>query len=140
MSRPFSNIISDQIAPIVGMDQARLVSGVTEKLATMMSDELDFLEDHVTVPALAALLGYLIQAQTRVASERATMIADGAEIPPSLFQGEQTILAVVAATNGPDPRPNFHPVSDYLTRKRQMEYAMEGFQQGVEQDGGAVKY
>lgn len=137
MARPLENVIMDQITPIVGPEQARLISGVAEKFAQILTDDFDYLEDHVTLPALASLLGYFIRTQTAVATERQKVIDAGIDIQPPLFQGEQVMLALIAATKEPDPRPNHQPMRDYYTRQRQLEYATEMFEQGIEDDAVA---
>lgn len=127
MSRPFGNILIDQLSPIVGQEHARLVSGVAEKLAMTVADDFSFLEDHVMLPAMASLLGYMMRKQTECAAERAAIVASGADVPPSLYQGNDVIRAIVEATVAADPRPNHHPIADYYIRQQMMEQAMSRF-------------
>lgn len=121
--RDITSIWYDQLLPVLGPVDARLVSGVAVKIAEFLGDEMSHLEDFVTIPALATVLGYAIKHAEEAKARRTEMIDAGVDVIPSLFQGEQVMLAVMKAAMGDDPRPNHFPTIEYQRNKAILERA-----------------
>lgn len=106
MSRSIGDVVRDQITPIVGADEARLIAVVADIIAEALSESvIGQMEDHVVMPALMAVIGRCMVSAAETKIARADAISKGMDILPSLYPGNERILEILHATLGPDPKP-----------------------------------
>ena len=117
MSRSIGDVVRDQITPIVGADEARLIAVVADIVASTLAEHLPELEDHLIMPALMAAVGRCMVSAAETKIARADAISKGVDILPSLYPGNERILEILHATLGPDPKPE-PSLSDFLRKQR----------------------
>lgn len=104
--RDITDVVRDQVTPILGAAEARLIADVTGVIIDVFVAHMPNLEDHLVLPALAGILGRMLATATEVQAARQIMIDNGIDILPSLYPGNETILKILHATMGPDPKPH----------------------------------
>ncbi len=91
-----------QLTPTFGQARARDIAGVANAISIAIGNSaIAEMEDHILLPALAAVLGFSLHNGMEKKMARTEALASGRIGWPSLLDAEE-VLAILALTNAPE--------------------------------------